>query len=90
MEYVSKKRKKILNRIKRHNEGDENKNPYSTADERLGRRLEILSRGKKIERSHKMRVGKKVNKDLDKRFAFYKVLDDTMKRIENVYLGKRK
>lgn len=89
MKYLSKKTRKLLKRIKqRQHEGDEGKNPYSTADDRLGKKLSSLSRGGFVERSHKSIVGRRVNKDLDKKFMTYKVLEKMMKRIENSY-GRR-
>lgn len=84
MNYISKRKRKILKKIKRTSEGDDNKRPYSTADEVLGRKLTLLSRGEKIERSHKKRVGDIINKDLDKRFMTYKVLEKAMKRIDTI------
>ena len=86
MRYLNKKIRKLLKRIRqRQHEGDENKDPYSVADDVLGRKLSILSRGGFVERSHKSKVGRRVNKDLDKKFITYKALENMMKRIESSY-----
>jgi len=90
MKYLSKKTRNLLKKIKqRYHEGDENRKPYSTADDRLGKKLTSLSRGGSVERSHKSIVGRRVNKDLDNRFIKYnKALEKMMKRIENVRSGR--
>lgn len=67
------------------NEGDERKNPYRSADERLGKFLTLLSRGEKIERSHKKRVGNIVNKNIDNRYLATSSFEKTMKRINKNY-----
>ena len=82
MNYVNKRRKKLLKRMaKRANEGDEY-NPYSTADDRLGKKLTLYSRGGKRERSHKMRIGKIVNKNIDRKMRIFKTLDKTLRKIK--------
>tara|TARA_Y100000034_G_C6867639_1_gene395612 strand:- start:568 stop:819 length:252 start_codon:yes stop_codon:yes gene_type:complete len=82
MKYANKKAKKIIERIKkRWNEGDED--PLKRVENMARKRLTKLSRGGKVERSHKKRVGNIVNKDVEKR---YNVANKTLERIE----GKRK
>ena len=65
--------RKDIQRIKKRlsGEGDDYKLPYE-------KYLEMLSRGGKLERSYKKRVGNIVNKNLNKR---YNIVNKVLKKI---------
>ena len=60
MTYINKKTKRLKKKIKKiTSEGDQNKHPYDVM-------LQRLSRGGKLERSYKKRVGNIINKSADR------------------------
>jgi hypothetical protein len=78
MPYESKIKKKILKRVKEA--GDSSL--YDDDDEKKKRKRElILSRGGKVERSHKKRVGDIVNKNVEKR---YSAIEKAKERIKSL------
>ncbi len=90
MKYISKKKRKVFKKITRTDEGDQARGPYKTGDDTLGKKLETLSRGGKVERSHNKKVGNIINRDLDKRYITNNVLEKYSKRIDNFFQGKKK
>lgn len=90
MKYLSRKKRKIIRKIVRKDEGDGYRDPYKIADDRLGKKLTKLSQGGKIERSHKKKVGNIANMNLDKKYILNNAVAETMKRIEDIYSRKKR
>ena len=83
MKYESKKTRKLKKKIIEYQAKDDLTNDQMERIEKLRRKRDVLlSRGGKIERSHKKRVGNIANKNIDKR---YDIAAKVMERIE----GKR-
>jgi hypothetical protein len=82
MKYNSKKVKKLKEKLIRYHEGDEE--PLERVKKMERKRLTKLSRGGKVERSHKKRVGNIVNKNIEKRY------NAALKALERIQSRKRK
>lgn len=78
MKYVSKQFKRL-------------KNKFKDIDlfKQIEKRFSIYSHGGKIERSFKQRLGKRVNKDWEKRFKNYNTANQILKKIEDRLSGKQ-
>lgn len=72
MIYTTKQDKNKINKFKEINIDDE-----------IAKKFSIYSTGGKIERSFKQRVGKKANKNWDKKLSTYNLANEVLKKIED-------
>lgn len=68
MKYISRKKRKLLKRLR-------------GGDDYLDKDIEILSRGGKLQKSHKKRIGDILNKNIEKR---YNAISKVNKRIDDL------
>jgi hypothetical protein len=90
MKYLARKTKKLIKKITRTDEGDGYRQPYRTADDRLKKSLSKISRGGKIEKSHKKKVGEIANPNTNKYMRVKDTVAETLKRIEDIYSSRKK